>query len=64
MMLDAVAPTRYFYIKPKGIYWTGRRAKAERPFQVKAETRSRRDACVRGHRRNHHPKHPQGNLQP
>jgi hypothetical protein len=21
MMLDATAPTRYFYIKPKGIYW-------------------------------------------
>ena len=21
MMLDAVAPTRYFYVKPKGIYW-------------------------------------------
>ena len=22
MLLDAVAPTLYFYIKPKGIYWT------------------------------------------
>ena len=29
MMLDAVAPTRYFYIKPKGIYWVDAQQKQD-----------------------------------
>ena len=29
MMLDAVAPTRYFYVKPKGIYWVDAQQKQD-----------------------------------